>query len=277
MKLTTDGALYTFGCSLTSFSWPTWADILGKEFQKFENWGRSGAGNNFIFNSLIECLTRNSISDKDTIIVMWSGITRTDYYQFNEWGHYHSVFDKKMPVSCPTGSEIINYALFSAADKLLSALNLNYHMLSFLDYDLDSPAGQLYSDTLNKITRIDFPIVSKEISMVAQHKLIDLYRRLAGSDWPQFEEIFTYDKKNYQSEINQEVDNFLQVVNQNKHMYYTKIVNDSHPTPQEHFDTLVSFVDLEIKESTKKWMQEINKKVINKEFYFFNTLSPERL
>lgn len=277
MILNTNGALYTFGCSLTSYSWPTWADILGKEFKKFENWGKSGAGNNFIFNSLIECLTRNKVTSQDTIIIMWSGITRTDYYQFNEWGHYHSVFDKKMPVSCPTGAEIISYALFSAADKLLSALNLNYYMISFLDYDLDSAAGQLYAETLKKIRKINFLLVNKEIFLVSQHKLIDLYTRLAGSDWPPFEEIFSYDKNKYRKEINQEVDDFFQQVNKNKFMYYSKIVKDSHPTPQEHLDTLVSFVDLEIQQSTKKWIKEINQKVVNKEFYFFNKLSPERL
>lgn len=32
--------LFTFGCSFTKFFWPTWADILGQEFDYYENWGR---------------------------------------------------------------------------------------------------------------------------------------------------------------------------------------------------------------------------------------------
>ena len=39
------GRLYTFGCSMTSYFYPTWADILGQEFSYYENWGEPGAGN----------------------------------------------------------------------------------------------------------------------------------------------------------------------------------------------------------------------------------------
>ena len=42
---------FVFGCSFTQYYWPTWADILGREFNKFENWGQCGGGNQFIFNS----------------------------------------------------------------------------------------------------------------------------------------------------------------------------------------------------------------------------------
>ena len=64
------GNLYTFGCSMTSYSWPTWADILGKEFDYYENWGRGSAGNLYIFESVIECLTKNKITSNDTIITV---------------------------------------------------------------------------------------------------------------------------------------------------------------------------------------------------------------
>ena len=52
--------LFTFGCSFTSYHWPTWADILGREYDYFENWGRSGGSNQFIFNSLIEAKRLNN-------------------------------------------------------------------------------------------------------------------------------------------------------------------------------------------------------------------------
>jgi hypothetical protein len=272
-----DGTLYTFGCSLTSYNWPTWADILGKEFKKFENWGRPGAGNNFIFNSLIECLSRNQISKNDTVIIMWSGITRIDCYQMNEWSHYHSVFDKNLPVSCPYGAEIISYALFCAADKLLSLLGVKYYMLSFLDYDSDSKAGLLYKNTLDKITKINFPMVEKEVTITAQHKLIDVYTRFAGIEWPKLEEIFKYDKSQYSAIINAEVAEFIDLLNQNKHLYFTKIINDSHPTPNEHLEAINTVFKISFKESTKIWAKEIDHKIRHKESYFFNKLAPERL
>jgi hypothetical protein len=43
--------LFTFGCSFTNYRWSTWADCLAPEFDYFENWGQSGGGNHYIFNS----------------------------------------------------------------------------------------------------------------------------------------------------------------------------------------------------------------------------------
>ena len=54
--------LFTFGCSFTHWSWPTWADILGREFDEYENWGQRGGGNVFIFHSLIECYKKNKLN-----------------------------------------------------------------------------------------------------------------------------------------------------------------------------------------------------------------------
>jgi hypothetical protein len=61
------GRLFTFGCSFTQYIWPTWADILAREFEYYENWGSSGAGNQYIFHSLVECYQRNLLNSNDTI------------------------------------------------------------------------------------------------------------------------------------------------------------------------------------------------------------------
>ena len=72
--------LYTFGCSFTQYFWPTWADILGQEFDYYENWGKLGGGNQFIFNSIIECSLRNKLTPNDTVAIMWTNVTREDRY-----------------------------------------------------------------------------------------------------------------------------------------------------------------------------------------------------
>lgn len=59
--------LFTFGCSFTNYMWPTWADILAIEFDSYRNWGRIGAGNHFIFYSLLECINRNEITADDAM------------------------------------------------------------------------------------------------------------------------------------------------------------------------------------------------------------------
>lgn len=77
--------LFTFGCSFTNYRWSTWADCLAPEFNEFYNWGQSGAGNHFIFNSLMEADQRHNFSVGDTVIVCWTNIMRDDRYIKNKW------------------------------------------------------------------------------------------------------------------------------------------------------------------------------------------------
>ena len=77
--------LFTFGCSFTQYLWPTWANVLGREFAHFENWGRMAAGNQFIFNSLIECHLKKQLGPNDTVGIMWTNVFREDRYVNNQW------------------------------------------------------------------------------------------------------------------------------------------------------------------------------------------------
>jgi hypothetical protein len=72
--------LFTFGCSFTNYRWSTWADCLAPEFDYFENWGQSGAGNHFIFNSIIEADQRYNFGPYDTVVVCWTNVMREDRY-----------------------------------------------------------------------------------------------------------------------------------------------------------------------------------------------------
>ena len=77
--------LFTFGCSFTNYIWPTWADIVGQDFEFYENWGRTGAGNHFIFNSVMECDARHNFTHGDLILIMWSNPEREDRYINQDW------------------------------------------------------------------------------------------------------------------------------------------------------------------------------------------------
>jgi hypothetical protein len=61
--------LFVVGCSFTKYHWPTWADMLGKEYDHFENWGNSGLGNRAIAERLTELVVTNEITQDDTIVV----------------------------------------------------------------------------------------------------------------------------------------------------------------------------------------------------------------
>lgn len=72
--------LFTFGCSMTRYVWPTWAEMLGNEYDHFENWGNSGIGNRAILERLTECIVNNNITEDDTIIVQWTEFHRFDIH-----------------------------------------------------------------------------------------------------------------------------------------------------------------------------------------------------
>jgi len=74
------GRLFTFGCSFTNYRWSTWADCLAPEFDSFENWGQSGAGNHYIFNSIMEADQRYHFGAGDTVVVCWTNVMREDRY-----------------------------------------------------------------------------------------------------------------------------------------------------------------------------------------------------
>lgn len=77
--------LFAFGCSFTNYRWSTWADCLAPEFDEFYNWGQSGAGNHYIFNSVIEANQRYNFSNRDTVMVCWTNAWREDRYIDRRW------------------------------------------------------------------------------------------------------------------------------------------------------------------------------------------------
>jgi hypothetical protein len=91
--------LFTFGCSYTKYTYPTWADFLGLEFSNYENWGIPGIGCRAIAERITECHARNSITKDDVVIVQWTTHLRHDFYnakpilnRTEHWKTYGSVF-----------------------------------------------------------------------------------------------------------------------------------------------------------------------------------------
>lgn len=76
---------FAFGCSMTNYFWPTWADIIGTEVPNYYNYGKSGAGNMFISNALVEANKKHKFTQDDLVVVMWSSISREDRYRKRNW------------------------------------------------------------------------------------------------------------------------------------------------------------------------------------------------
>ena len=86
---------FAFGCSFTNYKWLTWADIIGHDIECYENWATPGAGNHYIFNSVIEADARYKFNKDDLVIIFWSTKEREDRYHNNAWLNDTNVTQEK--------------------------------------------------------------------------------------------------------------------------------------------------------------------------------------
>lgn len=115
--------LFTFGCSFTNYRWSTWADILGVHYDEYQNWGQSGAGNHYIFNSVMEADQRHCFGPNDTVIVCWTSVNREDRYT-DRWQtlgniYYTDIYTKEYKQTITNRGCFIRDAAFIKATKLL--------------------------------------------------------------------------------------------------------------------------------------------------------------
>ena len=175
--------LFTFGCSFTHFYYPTWADILGKEFEYHENWARKRSGNQFIAHTVAEAVLRSKITKDDVVIVMWSNYNRDDRYYKDSWistGNlfHYDVYPKEFvdQFISMRGCVMRDALLFYLTDNLLKQIGCEYYFTSIdnLAAPLTSAAdaGDKFDDVIElyKDTYAKFMPSAKEV--------------LFGNEWP---------------------------------------------------------------------------------------------
>lgn len=75
-----------FGCSYTSYSYATWADFVGCNFDEYQNYGKGGASNTHLMEQIVEFNEIHKFNpNTDFVIVMLSGIGRFSYYRNKTW------------------------------------------------------------------------------------------------------------------------------------------------------------------------------------------------
>jgi hypothetical protein len=167
--------LFAFGCSFTNYRWSTWADALAPEFDYFENWGQSGAGNLFCLNSLIECNQRYQLGSDDTVVVCWSDIMREDRYT-DRWQTLgvvanNSLYSKQYVASMTHRGQLIrDLAIIKAAKNILesNSLGVNWRFISICPITRE----HLWADTV---------IDAKDV--------IELYQDVVDSILPSYREV----------------------------------------------------------------------------------------
>jgi len=101
--------LFAFGCSFTYYSWPTWADFLGLEFDDYQNWGYQGIGNRAIAERVAECVVENNIGPDDVVIVQWTSHLRHDYHINRRRLNYSKTNPFTLQDGWKTGGSIFNW------------------------------------------------------------------------------------------------------------------------------------------------------------------------
>lgn len=133
--------IFAFGCSCTKYFWPTWADIIGTEAKQFYNYGKSGAGNLFISNSIVEANLKHKFTKNDLVLVMWSSISREDRYKDNNWITPGNIFTQgEIPMEFVYKFAdsrfylLRDLGLIATTDTYLSNTNAHYEMLSMTQF-----------------------------------------------------------------------------------------------------------------------------------------------
>ncbi len=160
---------FAFGCSMTRYYWPTWADIIAQEISESYNYGKSGAGNLFISAQIAEAHQRYNFNKDDLIMCMWSGVAREDRYIKNYWQTPGNIFtqdyyDKKFVENYVDirGYILRDMSLISLTCGFLENLNIDFYMLNMMpfnllqidrayDTELNNDITNVFQETLRKV------------------------------------------------------------------------------------------------------------------------------
>lgn len=75
--------IYTLGCSMTKWYWPTWSDWLAVYDQPVTNWAFKGYGNSNFYWNLLDKV--DTITPNDHVIVAWTQNHRLNVWYDRKW------------------------------------------------------------------------------------------------------------------------------------------------------------------------------------------------
>jgi len=266
--------LFTFGCSFTHWSWPTWADILGREFEQYENWGQRGAGNVFIFHSLIECYKKKVLGKGDKVVIMWSSYFREDRYHNGFWDTSGETSGLPKNVDL-RGKYIETLSLISAARNLLEGWGVDYTFTSMVPInqgmDINQDHGEF--DDVDQVFNSDIenirPSMLEKIfdgnwgsrRMPDEKTVKKVYKQLIGPGWPTIDTFLDRNLEGIDPNILEEILGFdvLACYIDPESRPHIIDFEDTHPTPAEHLAYIDSVLpEFKISNETRGWVKHMN-------------------
>lgn len=252
--------LFTFGCSFTQYwRWPTWADLIGRDFDVFENWGICGTGNPAVQYNLMECNQRNRLGPKDTVLIMWTNTSREDRYVGNRWVEggnvYWSAGSQYPPgwvakFACERGYFIRDMAVITAVKHLLDHWGCQYRFLSMTPLHTTNSTSELGNNPQdpNSVIADVVELYQDTLSIIKP----SVYETVFGSEWGSRPGIADAGDSRRR---------------------------DFHPTPAEHLeycDCVLS--EFAISAETRAWAQQITDQMMQQQpFDWREPNRPQRL
>jgi len=130
--------MFMFGCSFTSHTWPTYANIIEHDTGILcYNFGKGGVSNVYISNLIAQCDAIYNFNSDDLVMVQFSGINREDRLIDNEWINIYRVADDDFVKDCVNDEHSLmrDWANIHYIDTLLKYKQTQYHLLSMNKID----------------------------------------------------------------------------------------------------------------------------------------------
>ena len=130
--------LFTFGCSFTNYGWTTWPEYVSADLDvPYWNYGKSGAGNQYIANTLAQADTIHNFNQDDLIMISWTNVCREDRWINGDWitpgnifsqNEYDEKFIKKYVD--PLGYLLRDLSTIALVSGFLKSKLCQYHFFS---------------------------------------------------------------------------------------------------------------------------------------------------
>jgi hypothetical protein len=244
--------VFTFGCSFTNYAWSMWPEIIAYDLNiPLYNYGRSGAGNQFISNCITQAHAKHCFTDDDLVIVCWTNICREDRWVDGEWLLAGNIFSQDIYSSKwvkkfvdPLGYFIRDLSCINLVDVFLKSTNCQYHFLSMMNMFNADQWGDNIVKTCTKLNP-DTGIMDDVLDTVSS-----MYKSSTNKINKSFYEILW--NNDISLKLSQEAERF------------EGLFDDGHPWPEESLKYLEEiFSNHHFRLETKNKVAEVNLSIIN--------------
>jgi hypothetical protein len=237
--------IFSFGCSFTKYFWAAWPEIIALDLDiPLYNFGKSGAGNQYIANMVAQADALYNFTEKDLIIVSWTNVCREDRWVKGNWitpgniftqGEYDQNFINKW--ADPVGYLIRDLASLKYVRSLLELKKCQFHFLSMCDI-----AYQINQSNSNETFDSNYQETVK--------RLVEHYRSELNLLHPSFfSNLWSNDIYKNKMLPDKEI--------------YGLFFSDGHPNPADHLTYLKNIFDHEFKKSTEVAVHNSQKNLID--------------